>query len=246
MSVRVMTCVWALDLPQNEKLVLLALADHSDDRGFCYPSVERLAWKSSYSVRQMQAILKALRNRGILEVVGSSIGGRGHATQYLIHPEKGAKLAPFRAERVRPVTRKGCGGPRERVQSSVAKGVVGRVSSQSILIESSKPSSTTRESSGASAKKQPPHLAFTGLHLFVTEHQDRALAAAFPWVDRMQEFAKADSWLEANPERRPKKFSRFVHNWFSKIQAPSSNKQGGNRAEQRDRENLRVAGFRVA
>ena len=239
-----MAGVWELDLPQNEKLVLLALADHSDDRGSCYPSVERLAWKSGYSVRQMQAILKVLRNRGILEVVGSSIGGRGNTTLYQVHAEKGAKLAPFRTERVRPPARKGCGGARERVRSSVAKGAVGRANQQSILIEPSEPSITTIESSGAPARKQPSHLAFAGVHLFVSESQNRLLASAFPWVNSMQEYAKADSWLEANPGRRPKKFSRFVHNWFSKIQAPSS--KGGNRAEQRDRENLRVAGFRVA
>jgi hypothetical protein len=243
-SVRVMAAVWELNLPQNEKLVLLALADHSDDRGSCYPSVARLAWKSGYSVRQIQAILKVLRNRGILEVVGGLVGGRGNATQYQIHSEKGAKLAPFTAERVRPLARKGCGAARERVRSGVRKGAVGRANQQSILIEPSEPSVTIIEPSGAPARNQPSHLGFSGLHLFVSERQDSLLAAAFPWVNRPQEYSKADSWLEANPERRPKKSSRFVHNWFSKIQAPST--RGGNRAEQRDRENLRVAGFRVA
>jgi hypothetical protein len=243
-SVRIMASVWELDLPQNEKLVLLALADHSDDRGSCYPSVARLAWKSGYSVRQMQAILKNLRVSGILEVIGSSAGGRGNATQYQIHSEKGAKLAPFSPERVRPAAHKGCGEPRKRVRSSVEKGAVGRANRQSTLIESSEPSVTVIESSAAPGQEQPSHLAFAGTHLFVGEGQDRLLAVAFPWVNRTQEYARADSWLEANPERRPKKFSHFVHNWFSKIQAPSS--KGGNRAEQRDRENLRVAGFRVA
>lgn len=236
-----MSAVWELDLPQNLKLVLLALADHSDDRGSCFPSVARLAWKSGYSVRQMQAVLKALRDRGILEAVGSSVGGRGHATQYQIHPEKGAKLAPFTTERVRPAARKGCGGARKRVRSSVVKGAVGRVFSQSILIESSEPSLTIRESSGAPAQKQPSHLLFSGLHLFVTERQDRALAAAFPWVNRSQEYARADSWLEANPSRRPKRLSQFTHNWFSRIPTPS--KGGPNRAEQRHIDNLKVAGF---
>jgi Helix-turn-helix domain len=89
-SVRIMASVWELELPQNEKLVLLALADHSDDRGSCYPSVARLAWKSGYSVRQTQTILKNLRVSGILDVIGSSAGGRGNATQYQIHSEKGA------------------------------------------------------------------------------------------------------------------------------------------------------------
>jgi Helix-turn-helix domain len=242
MSVRVMSAVWELDLPQNEKLVLLALADHSDDRGSCYPSVARLAWKSGYSVRQMQAIMKNLRDGGILEVIGSSAGGRGNVTQYQIHSEKGAKLAPFKAERVRPAAHKGCGGPRKRVRSSVVKGAVGRANPQSILIESSEPSVTVIEPSGAPAQKQPSHLAFAGLHLFVTERQDRALAAAFPWVDRGQQFRIADSWLEANPDRRPKKFARFLHNWFAKERTPLQ-KGGPSRAQQRHHENCKVAGF---
>ena len=239
-----MSAVWDLDLPQNQKLILLALADHSDDRGICFPSVARIAWKSGYSVRQTKAILKALRGAGILEVIGNSIGGYRNSNQYRIHVEEGAKLAPFAVERVRPTAHKGCDGAHKRVRSSVGKGAVERTNSQTILIESSEPSVTVIEPSGAPAGKQPSHLAFAGVHLFVTERQDHVLAAGFPWVDREQEYARADSWLEANPQRRPKKFSKFTHNWFSRIPAPSS--KGGNRAEQRDRENLRVAGFRVA
>jgi hypothetical protein len=44
MSIKIMAAVWELNLPQNQKLVLLALADHADDRGTCYPSVARIAF----------------------------------------------------------------------------------------------------------------------------------------------------------------------------------------------------------
>jgi hypothetical protein len=66
--------------------------------------------------------------------------------------------------------------------------------------------------------------AFVGSHFRVSEKQDRLLAAAFPWVDRQVEYCKADSWLEANPERRPRKSSRFLHNWFSRISEPKQKK----------------------
>ena len=37
MSIRVMSAVWAIALPDSEKLVMLALADWSDDDGKCWP-----------------------------------------------------------------------------------------------------------------------------------------------------------------------------------------------------------------
>jgi hypothetical protein len=142
-----MSAVWELDLPQNEKLILLAMADHADDRGVCYPSVPRIAWKSGYGVRQTQMILAALKDRHLIKPLGSKVGGRGLSTQYQIRPEKGAKLAPFvsgkgaveRAERVQS------GG--KRVQPSSQKGAVASAP------ESSEPSI---EPSGESSAKKPP------------------------------------------------------------------------------------------
>lgn len=82
----------------------------------------------------------------------------------------------------------------------------------------------------AQAKPRPSPFVFAGRHVQVTIRQDGALADAFPWVDRQAEFRKADSWCEANPSRRPKNCSRFLHSWFAKIPAPSSGAGGGNHA----------------
>lgn len=129
MSVRVMGMVWDLDLPHNEQLVLLALADHADHTGgSVYPSVALIAWKCGYKERQVQTIMSRLRERGILVPVAYEQGGRGHATLYRIdlsnaprkpeRPEtKGAIIAPFsEAERVQSGA--------QRVQSGVKKGAV--------------------------------------------------------------------------------------------------------------------------
>ena len=94
----------------------------------------------------------------------------------------------------------------------------------------------------AQAKHRPSLSIFSGVHLQVTPRQDVLLASAFPWVDRQAEYAKADSWLEANPERRPKKKSKFVHNWFSRI-TPREAKETGSRANARTEKNLRSSGL---
>jgi hypothetical protein len=95
----------------------------------------------------------------------------------------------------------------------------------------------------AQAKPRPSPSAFTGSHFAVSKNQDRVLADAFPWIDRTAEYQKADSWMEANQERRPKRISRFVHNWFARIHAPSNGGTGANHADERTRKNLAAAGF---
>jgi hypothetical protein len=64
--------------------------------------------------------------------------------------------------------------------------------------------------------------AYQGARLAITARQDLLLGAAFPWVERQAEYRKMNSWLEANPLRRPKNASRFAHNWFSKIPPPGA------------------------
>ncbi len=96
MSVEQMSKVWKLDLAPNHKIVLLALADHADDDGGnVYPSVERVAWKTGYVVRQVQNIMRDLRAAGLIEAVANAEGGRGKVARYQLHLDKGENLAPF-------------------------------------------------------------------------------------------------------------------------------------------------------
>jgi uncharacterized protein YdaU (DUF1376 family) len=97
----------------------------------------------------------------------------------------------------------------------------------------------------APALLRPSPSAFAGAHLNVSEKQDRLLAEAFPWVDRPPEYRKADAWLEANRQKRPRKQESFIHNWFSRVAAPPSGAKGAVRAEERTRHNLAAAGFSV-
>mgnify|MGYP000141283017 CR=1 FL=1 len=57
MSIRLMSLVWDTDLPQTEKLVLLALADWSNDDGVSWPKqstiAQRCSLTSERSVRRL-------------------------------------------------------------------------------------------------------------------------------------------------------------------------------------------------
>ncbi len=101
MSVRQTAEAWKLELPHNEKFVLLALTDHADDDGKrVYPSVAYTAHKTGYGKRQIRRIMARLRARGLIEPVRHRLGGRnskgtGYATEYWLHLDKGVKTSPY-------------------------------------------------------------------------------------------------------------------------------------------------------
>ena len=74
MSIKLMTAVWDReDLSSTQKLVLLALADWANDDGLCWPSIERVAKKSSLKKRAVQLAIRSLEEMKFIhreEVIG--------------------------------------------------------------------------------------------------------------------------------------------------------------------------------
>jgi len=65
MSIRIMSAVWAVsEASKTELLCLLALADHANDDGYCWPSVKTVARKCRISERQCQRLLATLESKG--------------------------------------------------------------------------------------------------------------------------------------------------------------------------------------
>lgn len=87
MSIKLMSAVWE-NGPQNktELIVLLALADHSNDEGLSWPSVKRIAAKSRLKTdRGAQKVLRQLEADGWIEITTG--GGRSGCNIYKINPE---------------------------------------------------------------------------------------------------------------------------------------------------------------
>lgn len=83
MSVKVSARVWESELSRPQMLVLLAMADHSDDDGgSVFPSVNRLAWKTGYKARQIRRILAQLRKSNYIMRVAPAEAHRG--VEYVI------------------------------------------------------------------------------------------------------------------------------------------------------------------
>jgi len=95
-----MARVWELDLPHAERLVLLALADHADHVGDnIYPSIGLIAWKTGYSSRQVQRIVKSLVLMEILCIVGEP---EGRSTIYRMDLKAGTVKEPYLRQNVTP------------------------------------------------------------------------------------------------------------------------------------------------
>jgi hypothetical protein len=129
MSAKIFGLAWELELPHAEKFVLLALADHADhDGNNVFPSIALVAWKTEYSERQVQRVMKKLEARGLL--VREQDGGLGprSTTRYRINldvgkfrerPNKGDKMSPLTHRNPPP---KGDNSQPVRVTFATAKG----------------------------------------------------------------------------------------------------------------------------
>lgn len=83
MSIRLMSSVFEnQDLGPTPKLIMLALADHADDEGHCYPSIKRLCDRTSLSERAVQSNIRDLQARGYLTVTMNA--GRRGANLYIV------------------------------------------------------------------------------------------------------------------------------------------------------------------
>lgn len=109
MSIKYMTCVWEKSKQTGTNLLLLlALADHANDAGVCWPGIPHLARKVRRSERQTKRLIQQLIASGELEVAEG--GGRGHTNLYKIlldpHGNGDADDTISDEKKVTPVTKK--------------------------------------------------------------------------------------------------------------------------------------------
>ena len=129
MSVKVTAYIWEHSQQTgSDLLMLLAIADHANDDGLCWPSIERLAHKCRVKERQAKNIIAKLIAQGEITVERGQ--GRGHtshyrikgATEYTFCQKKVQPSAPLPEEKVQPSApiyeRKGAIQYQEKVQSS--------------------------------------------------------------------------------------------------------------------------------
>lgn len=89
-----MSLVWErAPYSSGSLLVLLALADWSNEEGVSWPSMERLANKARIDKRSAQRIVRQLSKDGLLKIEEG--GGRGKQHRFLIQIEKVTNCRPL-------------------------------------------------------------------------------------------------------------------------------------------------------
>lgn len=93
MSVRVMAAVFELpDMGPTHRLIMLALADHADDAGRCYPSLDRLAKRTGLSLRAVRSNLRQLEADG--QIRTDPQGGPKGCNLYYVTPQPRQEMPP--------------------------------------------------------------------------------------------------------------------------------------------------------
>src|SRR5438128_4778856 len=94
MSIKLMNEVYGKELTHAEQAILLAMADHADDDGNnCFPSVDRIAYKTGYKWRNVVRVMRQLQERGALVVTCQ--GGGKKANEYSIRLTALSNKPPF-------------------------------------------------------------------------------------------------------------------------------------------------------
>lgn len=98
-----MGVVWQKKFASHaERDVMMALADHADDHGICWPAQGYVAWKVERHPDTVKAAMKTFRDQEIIEIVGRAEGGRSRSPVYRIHPEKLPDKEPYERGGGRP------------------------------------------------------------------------------------------------------------------------------------------------
>ena len=160
------------DLAPHDKLVLLALADHTDKQSQCYSSKARLCRRTGMSARGVQVATKRLIGRRLLSVeVGA---GRGGTNLYTLHLAPSEGVPSQEAPPASDAPRMEC-APAQDVSTPRRTGRGGsRTGCSQTLIE---PSRTVRRSlfSSPSAQNLSASLCSArGLGAFQQEHHRRS------------------------------------------------------------------------
>lgn len=190
MSIKIMSEVWELtELSQPQTLVALALADHADEDGYCYPAIEKIAAKARLKRRRTQQIIADLEHLELLRIERGA--GRRQTSRYwfTLDRYKGAKIAPFPKGAIDDEKR--CTAPPEKVQSRARKGATASAPESSVtVIEPSGNRQGARARGSRPAIRLPDDFELT---------EPRRAFAVGEGIDPDREFAKfLDHWRAAS------------------------------------------------
>ncbi|WP_105901411.1 helix-turn-helix domain-containing protein [Vibrio gangliei] len=252
MSVRVMSYVWDIPLFKgSDKLVMLCLADHADDKGICWPSIDTIARKSGVSPTTVKTTLKKLEAGGWLfkknQFKKADTGrlvrsNNQYQLPVMLLKKKADEQTDFEQSNfVRSKVE------HSKLEQTKQHGGVGQISTGGRSESGYKPSidppiePSSKDlvpSQLETAKANEPVLfsiplkGKTKVHE-VTQSDLFELRELYPAVDIAQQLRNMIGWSKANPTRQKTAsgIKRFMHQWLSKEQDKGYGKQPAQAAQ---------------
>ncbi|KDM92872.1 helix-turn-helix domain-containing protein [Photobacterium galatheae] len=235
MSVKVMSYVWDIPLFKgSDKLVMLCLADHSDDEGICWPSIDTIARKSGVSPTTVKSTLKKLEQGGWLfkknrfkkaETGRLVRSNNQYQLPVLLLKKTADEQTDF--EQTNFVHSK---FERSNLEQTKQPEGVGQISTGGRSESGYKPSidppiedpSLNAPSKLDADEQQPVFELILNDKSMYPIHQDdlTVLSELYPAVDVHQQFRNMIGWLIANPQRRKTKsgIRKFINAWLAREQ----------------------------
>lgn len=217
MSLQLMTEAWLLDIPQGQKMVLLALADRANDDGECWPGQASLSAKCSMSERAIRDNLIRLEEAGLIEIE-ERFDSSTHARKTNIYRLNLArKMAPNPpADSAGGNRQKATGSHRQIATKPPAEsaGYSNEETSVNSFIKDIAPTSCKEASKVA--RIHPVRLIEGRFEIDPDLYEK--FESTYPGVDLEAELGKVELWIESNPSKRKKNLQAFLVNWLSRSQ----------------------------
>ena len=217
MSVQLMAQAWAMDIPQGQKMVLLALADRANDDGECWPGQANLMQKCSMSERAIRDNLQRLEQAGLIEIehrFDTDTHARKTNVYRLNFERKDAAKPP--ADSADGNGKKATGSHRQIPTEPPADTAGYSNEETSVKAFISDIATNACKQASKVARIHPVRLIDGRFEIDPDVYEKFELT--YPGVDLEAELGKAELWIEANPAKRKKNLQAFLVNWLSRAQ----------------------------
>lgn len=218
MSLKAMVAAWQAPVKANLKLVLLALADHANDDGECWPGLKGIARKCGVTERAVIKYINELTKNGLVfKRAQFDKSGRQRTNIYSLNMTNlGVNTVHPRVNAVQGEGEHCSGGrvnivhPNLHIESTIESETTNVVSCSEQNKFARKPE----------AKPVISLLLNTGEEYPLCQIKLDEFQELYASVDVLQEFKKIKAWCINNPKKRKteKGVLRFVNSWLAKEQ----------------------------
>lgn len=215
MSIRAMNWAWEQVLGVSHKIVLVALADHADNDGVCWPGMAWVSEKTGVKKRTLIKVIHELEREGLITVERrKGEQGKQDTNRYLLDLKDQRKARLPGAKIDEPGATGAPGEPGAKNDEPGAKIDMSRV--QTVAPGTTKNVRTQIEPSIEPSARAREIRIHENRIVGIPDDLKLLWRQAYPGIDIDHEIRKAELWLFGPPRRHKPDLAKFLRNWLSK------------------------------